>query len=253
MPETPERDRERTVILEDKTLARLHGGFTQVPNFLLRRKDLSPGAKITYSLLLSYAWQDDFCFPAQERIAEDSGYSERQVRRTLVELRDKGLIDWKQRGLNRPNVYRLLPVFKTPSGAIVRPGPDTMSAPDRTRASAQDRTPMSAYKDPMKKIQNVNVGTRLLKETDATEEADGRTQALVLDILDVCRDPHSTGSYLQLARTYPESLIREALSLTKDGATRGLIRKSRGAYFTDMLRRLAAERGFGSRALRRAA
>lgn len=251
MPETPERSVERTVILEDKTLARLHGGFTQVPNFLLRRKDLTPGAKITYSLLLSYAWQDDFCFPAQERIAGDSGYSERQVRRTLVELREKGLIDWKQRGLNRPNVYRLLPVFKSaPAGGVVLPGPDKMSGPDRTPVSGQERTPTSAYKDTVKKIQHVNVGTRLVKQTD---DAALRSQALVLDILDVCRDPHSTGSYIQLARTYPEPLIREALSLTKDHAARGRIRKSKGAYFTDMVQRLAAERGVDSRALRGAA
>lgn len=159
MPEAPEPSRERTVILEDKTLARLHGGFTQVPNFLLRRKDLTPGGKITYSLLLSYAWQDDFCFPAQQRIAQDSGYSERQVRRTLVELKSKGLIDWKQRGLNRPNIYRLLTVFKdsrTPGGG--HPGPDKMSGPDRTPMSGQDRTPMSAYKDLREKTQHTRVG-----------------------------------------------------------------------------------------------
>ncbi len=50
------------------------------------------------------------------------------------------------------------------------------------------------------------------------------------------------GSYLTIARTYPEQLVREALSLTKDQAARGRIRKSRGAYFTDTVGRLARER-----------
>jgi hypothetical protein len=52
------------------------------------------------------------------------------------------------------------------------------------------------------------------------------------------------GSYVQIARTYPEHLVREALSLTKDQAARGRIRKSRGAYFTDLVQRLARTRGY---------
>lgn len=50
------------------------------------------------------------------------------------------------------------------------------------------------------------------------------------------------GSYLTIARTYPEQLVREALSLTKDHAARGRIYKSRGAYFTNLVHRLARER-----------
>ena len=35
------------------------GGFTQVPNFILKSKELSVGAKLTYSMLLSYAWPNE--------------------------------------------------------------------------------------------------------------------------------------------------------------------------------------------------
>ena len=35
------------------------GGFTQVPNYILKSNDLSVGAKLTYAMLLSYAWQND--------------------------------------------------------------------------------------------------------------------------------------------------------------------------------------------------
>lgn len=31
-------------------------GFTQVPNFILTEPKLSVGAKLTYAMLLSYAW-----------------------------------------------------------------------------------------------------------------------------------------------------------------------------------------------------
>jgi Bacteriophage replication protein O len=91
-----------------------------------------------------------------------------------------------------------------------------------------------------KSIINVNV----LEKFKKTGTADLRAQALAFDILEVCKDSHSMGSYVHIARTYPEQLVREALSLTKDQAARGRIRKSRGAYFTDTVARLARTRGF---------
>ena len=48
-------------------------GFTQVPNVILKSTDLSVGAKLTYALLLSYAWQKESCFPGQETLASRHG------------------------------------------------------------------------------------------------------------------------------------------------------------------------------------
>ena len=56
-------------------------GFTQVPNFVLTNKDLSVGAKLSYAMLLKYAWADDACFPGQQKLAEDMGSGERSVRK----------------------------------------------------------------------------------------------------------------------------------------------------------------------------
>ncbi len=92
------------VILNDA----LKHGFTQLPNYVLKDKHLSFGARLTYAVLLSYAWQEESCFPGQERIAIDLGTSERSIRRFLVELKDRGFIDWKQQGLNKPNIYYIL-------------------------------------------------------------------------------------------------------------------------------------------------
>jgi hypothetical protein len=33
-------------------------GFTQVPNFILTKKELSVGAKLAYAMLLKYAWDN---------------------------------------------------------------------------------------------------------------------------------------------------------------------------------------------------
>ncbi len=163
---------QQTVVILDTTLRRLAGGFTQLPNFILRRHDLSPGAKITYGLLLSYAWEKEFCYPPQQRLAEESGYSVRQVQRSLDELKTKQLIEWKRQGLGRPNIYYILPILD-PAGSeeakheelqgddnmslLDRTAPegpeqargdeharsDNMSLPDTTRPSSPHTTPLS--------------------------------------------------------------------------------------------------------------
>jgi hypothetical protein len=82
-------------------------GFTQVPNFILTKKEISVGAKLAYAMLLKYAWADNACFPGQLRLAEDMGAGERSVRTYLKELETANLLEIKQRGLGKTNLYRL--------------------------------------------------------------------------------------------------------------------------------------------------
>ena len=49
-------------------------------------KRISPMTKITFAALLDYAWQDGFCFPAQDRLARDIGADEKSIRKYLAEL-----------------------------------------------------------------------------------------------------------------------------------------------------------------------
>ncbi len=84
----------------------LHG-FTQVPNFVLIKKDISVGAKLAYAMLLKYAWGDNACFPGQLKLAEDMGAGERSIRTYLKELEAAGILEIKQRGLGKTNLYRL--------------------------------------------------------------------------------------------------------------------------------------------------
>lgn len=82
-------------------------GFTMVPNSLLNSGKISPGAKLTYAMLLKYAWYNDYCFPGQERLAKDMGVTDRSIRTYLQELEAARFIDIKQRGLGKPNLYVL--------------------------------------------------------------------------------------------------------------------------------------------------
>ena len=82
-------------------------GFTQVPNFILTEPNLSIGAKMTYAMLLRYAWQNDYCFPGQERLANDMGAGKRSVIRFMAELEKAGFIAVTRRGLGQTNLYQL--------------------------------------------------------------------------------------------------------------------------------------------------
>ena len=58
-------------------------------------------------MLLSYAWQNDFCFPGQETLAKDMGVTSRSVRTYLKELEAKKFLTIQQQGQGRVNIYHL--------------------------------------------------------------------------------------------------------------------------------------------------
>ena len=88
----------------------LRHGFAQMPRPVLRYPGLSLNSKATYCLLLSYAWQDNFCFPGQDKMAQELGITGRSVRKYLAELKKHKLIDWKKRGYSKTNNYYILSV-----------------------------------------------------------------------------------------------------------------------------------------------
>src|SRR5919206_2940916 len=97
---------DRNIVLKGADLLTAKG-FTMVPNHLLISNRISPGAKLTYAMLLKYAWQNDYCFPGQERLAKDMGVTDRSIRTYLQELEREQFITIKQRGLGKPNLYEL--------------------------------------------------------------------------------------------------------------------------------------------------
>ena len=98
--------REKNIVIKGGD-AFTQSGFTQVPNAILRSANLTPSAKLTYAMLLSYAWQNDYCFPGQERLAKDMGAGKRSVIRYIEELESKGFIKVTKRGLGKPNLYEI--------------------------------------------------------------------------------------------------------------------------------------------------
>lgn len=90
------------------------GGFTQVPNFILKNPGLSVGAKVTYAMFLSYAWHNDSCFPGQDRLAEDMGVTRPRVTQLIAELEKAGLVSIQRRGQGKTNLYNVHFIAQAP-------------------------------------------------------------------------------------------------------------------------------------------
>lgn len=253
---------ERRVFLKMYFDARDSGLLADMPDRLWK----------TLCCLATYMDENGFCYPSQARLAKDLGISRQKTNarvRDLMAYRFQGrpVITVTKNRVSRPggsrwtnNVYQLRPITgfaifdaKTPKSPQ-KPAQSSMSPlgdiEKRPSVSGKGDTETGRKGDTNK---NQDLTRRLTLTTlekgtpnEDDEEArrrDLHAQALTFEILDVCKDEHSRGSYLQIARTYPEQIVRTALSITKDQALRGRIRKSRGAYFTDMVQRLARERG----------
>jgi len=80
-------------------------GFAQVPNFILKNPAISVGAKVVYAMFISYAWHNDYCFPGQDRLAEDIGMTRVRVTQLISELVDAGLVSIERRGQGKTNLY----------------------------------------------------------------------------------------------------------------------------------------------------
>lgn len=131
------------------------------PNWLLRRTEISAGAKLLYAKLAQYGRSGE-CYPGQERLAEELGVSPRQVRRYVQELEDEGLVLVRHTGNGRTNRY-LFPVhpWMELDGAgddddtedperparPVRPDRNVLSRQDRNVRPRPDRNVRSHSKD----------------------------------------------------------------------------------------------------------
>ena len=97
---------EQNIILKGADLLTRYG-FTQVPNYVLESEDLTPGAKLGYTMLLKYAWNNNRCFPGQERLAKDMGVSRASANTYIKELEKKGFLAIIRRGQGKTNLYEL--------------------------------------------------------------------------------------------------------------------------------------------------
>lgn len=98
--------------------------FTMIPNVLLSESQLSIPARFLLCVLFRYSFQKDYCWPSQETLGKDLGYSARHIRNLLKELEREKLIDPKRLGWNRTNTYKLSKDVKTTRVPSLNDGTD---------------------------------------------------------------------------------------------------------------------------------
>lgn len=91
--------------------ANFAGGYAQMPHAVRNDPTLSAKAKIIYEQLLSYMWfKSDKCFPSQETLARETGYSRRTVIRAIKELYERCYIEVRRLGQGWTNYYFINPL-----------------------------------------------------------------------------------------------------------------------------------------------
>lgn len=90
-------------------------------------------------------------------------------------------------------------------------------------------------------------GERQQAHSDSDFQTALMRRMLVADILEVCGDAHSRGFYNLVAQKMPTELVRAVLSETKYRGATGKISKSKGAFFTAEITRIAKTRGIEKR------
>ena len=86
----------------------MKGGFAAFPYRIMKEKDLSIGARLSYAFLLMYGWQEGSSHARQSKMANEMGVSSRQLQRYLYELRDKGYIRIERYDKRYNNTYVIL-------------------------------------------------------------------------------------------------------------------------------------------------
>ena len=95
---------ERNIILKGADVLSTHGSL-KYRTYVLESSKISPGAKLAYTMLLKYAWQNGYCFPGQERLARNMGVTRESANTYIKELETKEFLQVKRRGQGKTNLW----------------------------------------------------------------------------------------------------------------------------------------------------
>lgn len=160
-----------TLVFENPQEAK---GYTVISNFVLFDPTVSPAAKTTYALLLSFAWQAEQSFPGQIRLAEILGVKERMVRYYLSELVSKKYIRVKRRGLGKTNLYIITDLSRTQR--IAGAHAQSSGKAERQPIADQDRQSISHSKrQPITDKQDIVEQDAIEQDSDHSKFRNGNT------------------------------------------------------------------------------
>jgi hypothetical protein len=128
--------------------------FTVIPNEILEESQLSVPARYLLCVLLKYCGQNDWCYPSQETLGKQLGYTARYIRDLLNELESNRLIVRKRLGFNKTNTYKATKSFlKTRNqneshlGSMIPLNEGIVVPPNSTYIKAKDKRGMESMRD----------------------------------------------------------------------------------------------------------
>jgi biotin operon repressor len=218
-----------------KTPRTMDGGqWYWIPKSLIQRHaiGIGPIGLAVYNVLASMVDKQQECFPSQKYIADKLGYSRATVNKALKVLKDYGLIQVKKR--NRYHLsYRLIEPRCEPLETEISTG--------RNR----DVIPGNTNNNQIIRINNHIVRNERKLKTSAPSQAEEfqpqtREELLASDIAFGLKDFKNMFRFIDLAKKYPESLLRRVLTEARE-IPDNKIKKSRTALFNYLLREYATK------------
>lgn len=182
-------------------------GYAVIPRAIQRDTSISIYAKVVYLALSSRADARGRCYPGMALIAAEASCSERQARRALEELRERGLVSWTQRrkadGGLQSSLYSVHPEAVDPTDYQAPPPPASQAVPpgqavptpvpDRPRERTPDeRTPDERKNTP---------GSAVTVATAGSQHAEGLCKLLAdLIVANGSKRPTITKQWLDACR-----------------------------------------------------
>lgn len=145
-----------------------------IPNWLLTRREISPGAKLTYGRLAQHAdKKTGVAWPRRDTLAQELGISARQIDRYLNSLRGTGLITIRRTGFKKSNRYHFLYHRWMQAGESPH-----VSIHELTDPTIQDSTDPSTKKNHWKRFKVKETGAEAPGLVDKSKEKFGFTMKL---------------------------------------------------------------------------
>jgi len=147
-----------------------------IPEALMRAKNISPGAKVTYGRLARYGGEKGNCYPSVATLAAELAISVRQTQRYLAELDENNLVRRKPRisdSGQTSNVYVFLwhPLFESEMT-----GPKSEGVTDLAPEGVTDGSPEESHSEESQNIDLDYPATNRKNRDSRLDPTDARSE-----------------------------------------------------------------------------
>ena len=180
--------------------------FTQIPNEIIRRSDMTVYQKLTYIALCSYAGAKKTCFPSYQTLATAVSCSKRKVISTIGELEEMGFIikhqSSKKSGGATSNEYEIV--------AAVAPQAPAVAA-DASPDIAGSASPVASNSPKEYSPKNISISKNNHQSINAIDEIEMYREIIRENLgYDVLVGKHGTERVNEVVELMLDTICRDA-------------------------------------------